>query len=153
AQTIEDVVIELSRGAVVTGTVMDDGGEPIVGASVMVERPAAVGVRTPRLGLTDDLGRYRVAGLPEGPVRVSIFQSPRDIVMLPDGLGVITNAPGATRAGDRIYYPGVPKADQAGLLQLQPGDERRAIDFVVAARLPLLPPSSQFRHDDESSII
>jgi len=62
--------------------VIDDAGEPVPNASVMVEPPAARAAderrRAPLVGITDDLGRYRVGELAEGSfVVVSVFAAAR----------------------------------------------------------------------------
>ena len=72
-----DVKIALNRGAVVSGTVLDDRGEPAVGATVYVYGGSATGtsVRTQQeSGKTDDRGAYRVAQLPPGDYVVGVPQ-------------------------------------------------------------------------------
>jgi protocatechuate 3,4-dioxygenase beta subunit len=132
-QVVGDVIVELSRGAAISGVVVDDAGEPIAGASVMVERaePPAGAVPSTRVGLTDDLGQYRIGSLTEGRVLVSVYSSPRDIVMMPNG-SVVMNGPG--NLSGRIYYPGGVRADQGEPIALQAGDEKRGVDFTVAVR-------------------
>jgi len=139
-KAVEDVVIALPRGAAISGTILDTAGEPVGGASVMVERvgPTESAAAPARVGLTDDRGEYRIGSLAEGRVRVSIFSKADSSVMLPNG-GVITTGPGSV--GDRIYYPGGAKASQGEPIALQPGDETRGIDFVVAARRQMPPRS------------
>ncbi|HKB10697.1 MAG TPA: carboxypeptidase-like regulatory domain-containing protein [Vicinamibacterales bacterium] len=132
---VDEVTIALERGAAISGVVIDEGGEPIAGASVMVERadaPVTNRMLQTRVGMTDDLGQYRVGSLPAGRVRVSIFASPRDLVMLPNGGGLLQAGPADDR--DRIYYPGGPNAQRGEPIVLQPGDEKRGVDFAVASR-------------------
>jgi hypothetical protein len=132
-RAVDDVVIELRRGAAISGVVVDDAGEPIAGASVMVERadPPAGAVPPTRVGLTDDLGQYRIGSLAEGRVLVSVYSSPRDIVMMPNG-SIMSSGPG--NLGDRIYYPGGASANQGEPIALQSGDEKRGVDFTVITR-------------------
>jgi len=136
---VDDVVIALARGAAVTGTVTDDAGEPVAGASVMIERASirAGALPAPVVALTDERGEYRAGSLAEGRVRVSVFASARDMIMLPNGGGVMTTG---GSLGDRIYYPGGLKANEGEPIDLQRGEEKRAIDFVVPARAPRVPP-------------
>ncbi|HXI30352.1 MAG TPA: carboxypeptidase-like regulatory domain-containing protein, partial [Vicinamibacterales bacterium] len=131
--TVDDVTIELWRGAAISGIVLDDAGEPIAGASVMIERAdAPVGTVPPtRVAITDDLGQYRIGSLTGGRVLVSVFSSPRDIVMMPNG-SLMTNGPG--NLGSRIYYPGMPSRSQGAPLALEPGDDKRGVDFTVAVK-------------------
>jgi hypothetical protein len=75
---IVDLKIALTRPAVVTGTVVDDRGEPAVGASVVVYGGSATGstIRTQRAsGKTDDRGMYRLTQLPPGDYVVGIPQT------------------------------------------------------------------------------
>src|SRR5262249_23084778 len=83
---VGNVVIELRRGAAISGVVIDETGEPVADASVMVEHADSARNASPvRVGMTDDLGQYRIASLPEGRVLVSVFSKPSEIVMLPSG--------------------------------------------------------------------
>lgn len=69
-----DVSIRLPRGAVITGTIADQSGQPMAGVSVRVQRVAmsVTGQRVflPAVGpvapATDDRGEYRIFGLPAG---------------------------------------------------------------------------------------
>jgi hypothetical protein len=137
------ILIALQRGAAVSGVVVDDVGEPVPGASVMVEPPEARGAarRAPIVGLTDDLGRYRIGDLAEGPAVVSVFAAAGNVIVLPNGAGTLSAAPinNATMADMRrhIYYPGGAKADEGEVLTLRPGDEKVGVDFVVPASLPV----------------
>ena len=79
AQTVNGIELSLPRGGVITGTVVDQYGEPLVGAPVEVMRPRFVnGVRRmvsmgPLTGadLTDDRGHFRVHGLEAGTYYVA----------------------------------------------------------------------------------
>ena len=100
------IVVRLQRGAAISGLVVDETGEPIPGASVMVERVdgGTHTVATPTVGMTNDVGRYRIGSLSEGRVLVSTFATARSVVMLPNGAGMASYGPGDTQR--RIYYPG-----------------------------------------------
>jgi hypothetical protein len=137
---VDAVVVAMARGAAISGLVVDEAGEPIPFASVMVERAddgrdADDSAQTRSVGMTDDTGRYRVAGLAEGRVRVSVFATARTIVMLPGGAGSISTGPGNPQR--RVYYPGGSMSDAGEPLTLTPGEEKLAIDFVVPANVPV----------------
>jgi protocatechuate 3,4-dioxygenase beta subunit len=136
-QTVENVVIELPRGAAISGTVVDAAGEPVAGASVIVERagPTEGAARPPRVGITDDLGQYRVGSLIEGRILVSVFAAARNVVMLPNGAGISATGSGNTN-GERLYYPGSGRPSQAEPITLTAGDEKRGVDFTVPAPRP-----------------
>jgi protocatechuate 3,4-dioxygenase beta subunit len=78
-QQVTDIAITLARGAVITGTVFDEQGQPIPGVPVMpwevraslsgqrtLDMPATGGVAT----TTDDHGEFRFFGLPPGEYTV-----------------------------------------------------------------------------------
>ena len=140
----DPIVIALRLGAAVSGLVLDDAGEPVPNASVMVEPPEARDAddrrRAPSVGITDDLGRYRVGDLGEGHVVVSVFAAARNIIVLPNGAGTLSTGPiNGTVAANmrrRIYYPGGAKADEGEVLTLRSGEEKAGVDFVVPASLP-----------------
>jgi hypothetical protein len=75
-QRRRDVVIRLWRHAAITGTVIDEAGEPVIGVSVRALRRTTVGGRV-RFemegfsGSTDDRGMYRIARL--GPGAYVVF--------------------------------------------------------------------------------
>ena len=73
--SIDNLRIGLQRGGVITGQIRDDAGQPLVHARVSALRlrsfngqPRAVFVATE---MTNDLGRYRLFGLPNGAYFVS----------------------------------------------------------------------------------
>jgi hypothetical protein len=131
---VVDVVLELARGAAIAGTVMDDAGEPVAAASVMLEVIAEPRGSTPApiVGITDDSGRYRIGSLPAGAVLVSVFSAARSVVMAPGG-GIMF---AGGDVGQRIYYPGGLKSERGEPIALQTGDEKLGIDFVVPANAP-----------------
>ena len=78
-QQQSDLVVKLLRGSVLTGTVRDAQGQPIVRARVQVlERRTVSGRQTltyvpaASTGTTDDRGMYRVYGLPPGGYSVAV---------------------------------------------------------------------------------
>jgi protocatechuate 3,4-dioxygenase beta subunit len=135
---VDDVVVALPRGAAIAGMVIDETGEPASGVSVTIERVGDRGHATamPIVGSTDGTGGYRISGLDAGSVLVSVFATPRSIVVLPDG-GMMS---GGGDLGQRIYYPDAARAEQAQPIALQPGDEKTGIDFVTPAAVPVARP-------------
>src|SRR5262249_39462800 len=79
-ETIKDVSIELVRGGVVTGRVIDEDGRPVVGSYVSLQSPPGDRVISARfgsesvsgMGETDDRGVYRLFGVPPGRYLVSV---------------------------------------------------------------------------------
>src|SRR5215831_19094383 len=68
------IEIALQAAAAISGRVSDDGGDPVLGARVTVERVQNGNQRRVTLGAfeTDDRGEYRVGGLPAATVVVSV---------------------------------------------------------------------------------
>jgi protocatechuate 3,4-dioxygenase beta subunit len=154
AQEISTIDLRLTRGAVITGRVLDEDGEALARALVTVQRYQYVrGERqlTPAGGdQTDDRGQYRVFGLPPGEYYVSA--SAAGLAQLIGrglaALGAAAGGPGGRggRGGffggppsedaepvgyAPTYYPGVISASDAGKLTVAAGQELGGIDFPV----------------------
>lgn len=80
-QTRAGLTIEMARPATVSGVVLDEAGDPVIGATVQVARRtlargraswSAVGANS---STTDDRGMYRVASLTPGDYVVFVSQS------------------------------------------------------------------------------
>jgi len=145
------IVIRMPRGAVITGTVLDLGGQPAVGAGVAAMRYAIVGGERRLMSfgvpsVTDDRGVYRIYGLPPGDFVVAAAGSPARAggpatsVRLTTDLDVHharTAAPQMPPPPDRhvtfalTYFPGTTYAAQAARVSLRAGDERTGIDFAL----------------------
>jgi len=68
--------VYLFRNAAITGLVLDEAGEPVIGIQVRALRRLLVGIQrrfvyTGAVGWTDDRGIYRIAGLPPGDYMVA----------------------------------------------------------------------------------
>ncbi len=78
-ERVTDVKIRLWRTAVITGTVVDEAGEPAVMTPVRIFRKIAVAGRvrynTTSYTLTDDRGVYRASGLAPGDYIVAVPQT------------------------------------------------------------------------------
>ena len=79
-QTSARVTLRLRKQAVVTGTVVDEAGEPVIGASVRayrrsVNRFGALSFDTVDRGSTDDRGNFRLSGLAPGQYLFYVPQS------------------------------------------------------------------------------
>jgi protocatechuate 3,4-dioxygenase beta subunit len=123
------ITIALQRAAAISGRVIDDSGEPVLGARVVVERVEANRRRT-TLGAfeTDDRGEYRVGGLPATTAIASVTIT-GETVFLRTGNQTI-----ATPSSRRIFFPNASIDDGAELMMLQPGEERGGVDFIVPAK-------------------
>jgi len=133
-QELKDVEVRLQAAAVVRGRVVDEDGDPLLNTEVSVMRQAfvaghshweqVVGERT------NDLGEYRLAGLPPGSYIVSV-NPPPDFKNLIEGTGAAPNGetPKSNPSEKTVatyqttYYPGTLDRSQAAPVQLHAGDE------------------------------
>ncbi len=125
---VRDVRIELVPQAVVTGKVIDEAGDPVPNATVNLYTARVVeGKRSfqqGQLSNANDLGEYRMAGLPEGKV-ILCAHAPLDFQAMEMGDGTIS--------GENCY-PGPLDGGGGGAIGLTAGREVR-VDFTLA-RVP-----------------
>jgi hypothetical protein len=133
-QLLKDVHIRLQAASVVVGRVTDEDGEPMANAQVSVLRRTFVSGRNrmEQAGVehTNDLGEFRVAGLPAGTYYVCVSPPP-DFKSLIEAVGAAAgNGAGKSSAPPKpatsyqtTYYPGTPDRGAAAPIALHPGDE------------------------------
>ncbi len=137
-QDADNINLLLVRGGAIAGRVLDDFGDPVSGATVMVlrsqfqsgqQRLIQLGFR----GTTNDLGEYRVFGL--NPGAYYILATPPT----PPPQIMVNGAPAAS--DDRngfapVYYPGTADANGATRVNLTAGQTASEINFsLVGTRL------------------
>jgi Carboxypeptidase regulatory-like domain len=138
-QQITKVDLALSRGAVITGHVLDEGGEPLARAIVQVLRhqyqrgeKRLIPVGGDR---TDDRGQYRVFGLPPGDYVVSATSGSdgflRRTLINPTPANVAFDDPPENTGYAPTYYPGVVTAADASRLKVAAAQELSGIDFQL----------------------
>ena len=136
-QELTDVLFRLVRAGVITGKVVDDAGEPMIGVIVTVLRKQSeeeledAGPRakkeemtTASVRQTDDRGEYRVFGLRPGEYYLKATETG-------GGMGearMVLRVLGSQFAP--MYFPGVLQLDQAQAVVLQAGEEMQA-DFTM----------------------
>ena len=123
-QALDTITIVLQRGAVISGKVIDQNGEPVTEARLVALRLINLpnGVAAPRLipaamqgpQQTNDLGEYRVAGLAAGEYYVAVV--PRSMTFGGPS-GPASGSGGGAQAMTTTFYPGT--ADQAGALPIR----------------------------------
>jgi hypothetical protein len=135
-QLVEKIEFSLPRGGVITGTVLDEFGEPIAGAQVSALRFRYVngGRRlTPSgNGSTDDRGTFRIYGLVPGDYYVSgALRSQQAMLMGPANVSV-----GAVDGYAPTFYPGTPNASEASRISVRAMQEATNVSFsLIASRL------------------
>jgi hypothetical protein len=132
-QTIEGVDLVLPSGGVIAGTVVDDLGEPVQGVTLTVlqrqfvqeeRRLVPVAQPGPERVQPNDLGRYRIYGLPPGTYYVGAMPLGSD-ASVDDG---VKFAP--------AYYPSTADIAQAEPIVLKVGQQRLNVDLVLMAARP-----------------
>lgn len=136
-QTADKVNLVLSRGSVISGKIVDDGGEPVSGTMVAAMRYQFVG-GTRRLlpgggegstDRTDDQGSFRLFGLPPGDYYVSANN--RNNMMVMAGVNN-TESEGFAPT----YFPGTPNIAEATRVTVRAGQEMSGANFaLVVARM------------------
>jgi hypothetical protein len=147
-----DLRFEIAPEAVITGSVLDEAGEPVRNASVslfVVEAPGPDAVPPPRARArtsTDDRGVYEFDDLPPGNYRVNV-QAQVWYAMAAQQKGFNTSDqppldPSLDVAYPLTWYPGTDDSAEAETICLDAGDNRQA-DFqlrpIPSVHLRILP--------------
>jgi protocatechuate 3,4-dioxygenase beta subunit/Zn-dependent protease with chaperone function len=125
-QLLERVDLMLPAGGVITGVVLDEAGEPLAGAPVQAQRRVfAGGMRQPAqtpssLDVTDDLGQFRLFGLPPGSYYVSAEAGRSGFALQ-----------AITFNGIATYYPGTLLSSEATPVAVSAGEEVSGLSFGV----------------------
>lgn len=116
-QNVAGIEIAIAPAGVIAGQILDEDGQPFAGALVeaLVPRvessqPTLASVATAN---SDDMGAFRLTGLPAGQYYVSAADPA--FTNVGDETGPLTYTP--------TYYPGTPHADQARRVDVVPGVE------------------------------
>lgn len=122
--------VQLIPGAVLSGHVFDEDGDPLSGCQVNPHPASAIDRGVPARGnpSSDIDGAFRLAGIPAGKYIVSVecqrpVFEPRPFSSGPD--------PPPTRAYPVEFYPAVTDAKSAEVIDLAPGVEKAGVDFRV----------------------
>lgn len=162
-QVLDRTDVALPRGGVVTGRIMDEYGEPLADATVQALRYQYVGgqrqlVSSGRTAQTDDIGQFRIFGLPPGDYYISASTrtpmaaiqaataavaaapppgaaGPFEPAAGPAGLQAIRDALGGSdeeRTGYApTYYPGTPTLSDAQRVTVGIGEEVPGMGFAM----------------------
>jgi hypothetical protein len=112
-ETLEKVDFSLPRGAVITGLVVDEYGDPAPNLQVRALRYATVqgrkGLTDETSDTTDDLGEYRLSGL--APARYYVSAAVPHPVRADADADAPTDDEGGAEYGP-TYYPGTPNVSE-----------------------------------------
>ena len=137
AAAVDGIDIRMPKGAAILGRIVDELGEPVVGAAVSVGILCAAGTETRVVPVsrpgseTDDRGQYRVGDLPAGRYYISVAGSSEG--------SQIAGAPpewARTVGWGRTFYFGAPGLAGATPITLGPGEQRADIDLALVPSRP-----------------
>lgn len=143
-QVLENSDIPLPRGSVIAGRIVDEFGEPVPDVMVTALRQSWANGRRRlvsaggRIAQTNDLGQFRLYGLPPGDYYVSASMRPGveqmmafEMVAASRGVsgGPTASAPSSGYAP--TYFPGTPNVGEAQKVTLNAGQEHQGADFSL----------------------
>lgn len=139
AQVMDKADMSLPRGSVLAGRVVDEFGEPVAEVSVVAMRMQYAGgkrrlVPSGRNGTTNDLGQFRLYGLPPGEYYVSAtLRSMDSMVMDMLGGGGVGGPTGSNQNAGyaATYYPGTPNPAEAQRVAVAVGQELNGVDVQL----------------------
>jgi protocatechuate 3,4-dioxygenase beta subunit len=139
-QVLDKADISMPRGGVITGRLTDEFGDPVPDAIVSAMRQTWLNGRrrltpTGRTSQTNDLGQYRMYGLPPGEYYVSATLRNTDIMMFDAAmLGGGSTASGSTPSSGYAptYFPGTTTAASAQRVTVAIAQEAQNTDFALA---------------------
>jgi len=149
-QTLNDIKVKLVPQGVIIGRIFGANGDPLPGASVTALRAPSAGGGSAGLAtrvVTNDLGEYRLYGLPPGRYYVSASYRLRMVAELPSAPQSVSSE--AEQGGLSKYYPSVQRMDDATPLEVAPGGILTSIDITLPTTGSTFISSSQA--EDESS--
>lgn len=136
-QVLDKADITMPRGSVISGRIIDEFGEPVAEAMVTAMRQTWMGGRrrlvpAGRFSQTNDLGQYRMYGLPSGEYYVSATLRNAEVMMF-DMMGTSGGPTGSNPSSGYAptYYPGTPSPSEAQKVVVALGQETQQTDFAL----------------------
>jgi hypothetical protein len=138
AQKMDKADVALPRGSVLAGRIIDEFGEAVAEADVTAMRLQFTNgkrrlVPSGRNSTTNDLGQFRIYGLPPGEYYVSAtLRNMNSMVMdiLGGGVGGPTGS-NQSAGYAATYYPGTPTPAEAQRISLAVGQELPSVDIQL----------------------
>ncbi len=149
-QTITGVTIKMFPGAAITGVIRDPSGEPSQRTTVALmrwrirngERVLGTPLVTDTVD-TDDRGRYRFFGLAPGEYVVVAMRSgaaaPHVLSQFDVDTVLSSKTVGMRPIAEEhvpVYYPGVTRPADAGIVAVSVGEEKSTVDFQLEFAKP-----------------
>jgi hypothetical protein len=139
-QDLDRADISMPRGGVISGRILDEFGEPVADAMVTTMRQTWANGRRRllpggRQAQTNDLGQFRLYGLPPGEYYVSATLRNLEPVLLEAAMARL-GAAGASGSEPSsgyapTYFPGTPTASNAQRVTVTVGQETQNTDFAL----------------------
>lgn len=138
AQVMEKADVALPRGSVLAGRIVDEFGEAVAEAEVTAMRMQFQNgkrrlVPSGRNSMTNDLGQFRIYGLPPGEYYVSAALRNMSLMVF-DMLGGAAGGPTGSNQNSgyaATYYPGTPSPGEAQRVALAVGQELASVDIQL----------------------
>jgi len=138
AQVMEKADVALPRGSVLAGRIVDEFGEAVAEAEVTAMRMQFQNgkrrlVPSGRTGMSNDLGQFRIYGLPPGEYYVSATLRNMNSLVV-DMLGGGAGGPTGSNQNSgyaATYYPGTPSPSEAQRVALAVGQELASVDIQL----------------------
>jgi len=143
-QPMDKADITMPRGSVISGRLVDEFGEPMPDATVTAMRSTWTNGKrrlqpAGRTATSNDLGQYRIYGLPPGDYYISATLRGAAEMMVTEmamAASFTVSSTGAQPSGSEprsgyspTYYPGTPNGGDAQRIPLGAGEEKGNADF------------------------
>jgi hypothetical protein len=131
ATATREFLVRLSRGGVISGHVIDSNGEPAVGTKVLARMSGATAEGAAAFDAeADDLGEYRISGLPAGRYSVSLAVSGTRVLTSADYERLMALMKQGQRLDALVQQQPVGPSRTA---DVRPGEEISNLDFDIEA--------------------
>ena len=131
-QEMKDLLFRLIPSSVIAGRILDEDGEPLPAVHVSALREVySDGKRSLSATAsveTNDLGEYRLFGLPPGRYFVSAVYSHWNRF---GGVGESEDSEASPQGYAKMYYPGTPDAGKANSITVKAGEEIPSVEMLM----------------------
>jgi len=126
-QELQELLFRMRPAGVIKGKIVDEDGDAVPGIGVSAVSASGRDMESNVNATTNDLGEYRIAGLPEGKFLV-IAQPQAE--MIASG-----SRPSQEKVYAPTYYPGNLDRSQAATIDVHAGDEATASFNLISSRI------------------
>ena len=155
AQKMTGADFKMTPQGVIIGRVVDEDGDPVQFSMVQVSRARFQGGQrrmVPAGGAsTNDIGEFRVSGLPAGRYYLSATAS-RNEAMIMANIGGSAQ-PVSDQGYGTVYYPGTPHIAGAAPIEIQPGSELRGLELRLVKQRVIRVSGKVVGHGRQSAMI